>query len=502
MTTSARPNGRIAYKWLVTVSVTLGMFMSLMDHTIVNVAIPTLRTTFGADLRSIQWVVTIYMITQAMVIPTAPYLSARFGIKRAYVWTLTAFLGGSVLCGFAWNVPSLVVFRCLQGIGGGILLPLVSTLLYRSFSPEERGTASSATGVPLMIAPVFGPLLGGYLVSTFGWPWAFFVNVPLGLVAIAIAQRVLQPAAPDPQTRFDGAGFATAALGIASVLYGVTVVTDANAILWASGCLLGGVALLGAFVSIEHRRLRRDVLPLLDLRHLGDRTFALSTLAIVLQFLAYFGILFLLPSYLQTVRGVGIAQSGAIQGAQALATLLTLPLAGRLSDRFGPRSVAVAGLSILTGATGLLVNVSVTTPITAIGGILALLGCAGGLTSQMQVAAMSRIPNEAHHDVAHGVTLLSVLSATAAPLGVALLSSIVQVQSQRYERSLTTQGLTNTLLQQQSTVLAMRDSFVVATILVVLAVVAMRCVPRQTSRQRTHPDPLLANEAPVADGAS
>src|SRR2546427_12329240 len=143
----------ISYKWLVTIAITLGMFMSLMDSTIVNVAIPQMQQTFGADIHDVQWVVTIYMLTQAAVIPTAPYLTAKFGGKRAYVWTLSAFLLGSLLCGFAWNLPSLVFFRLLQGIGGGILLPMVMTLLYEAFPAEKRGMATSVMGIPLMIAP-------------------------------------------------------------------------------------------------------------------------------------------------------------------------------------------------------------------------------------------------------------------------------------------------------------------------------------------------------------
>jgi len=501
MTERARPNVRIAYKWLVTVSVTLGMFMSLMDHTIVNVAIPTLRGAFNVDLRAIQWVVTIYMITQAMVIPTAPYLNARFGIKRAYVWTLTAFLGGSLLCGFAWDLPSLIFSRFVQGIGGGVLLPLVSTLLYQSFSQEERGTVSSVMGVPLMIAPVFGPTLGGYLVGTFGWPWAFFVNVPLGIIAIVIAQRVLQPAASDPKTHFDGAGFAAATLAIAALLYGVTIVTDEQLASWASVFLAGGLCLLAVFVFLQRRTYQRGRQPLLDLGRFRDRTFTLSTLAIMLQSLATFGILFLMPSYLQTIRNVSITESGMIQGAQALATLLTLPIAGFLSRRYGPRPVALAGLVLLAVGDGLLMTVSATTQIELIVGMLALLGCAGALTGLIQVTAMSNITKEAHHDIAHGSTLLSVLRATAAPLGVALLSSITQAQSQHYARALANQGLADVLIQQQSTVLALRDSFLVATIMAVLAVCAMCFVPRQASRQSAMPDLSVTNEALIADGA-
>ena len=182
---------RLAYKWWVTIAVTLGLFMSLMDLTIVIVAIPQMQKAFGADIHSVQWVVTIYMLTQAAVIPTAPYLTARFGGKKAYIWSLSAFLLGSLLCGFAWNLPTLILFRLIQGIGGGILLPLVMTLLYQAFPPEERGTATSIMGIPLMIAPMLGPVMGGYLISVFGWPWAFFINVPVGIVAVVIAQKFL-----------------------------------------------------------------------------------------------------------------------------------------------------------------------------------------------------------------------------------------------------------------------------------------------------------------------
>jgi MFS family permease len=152
-------------KWLVLIAVTLGMFLSIVDATIVIVAIPEIQLKFRADLNAVQWVVTIYMLTQAIVIPIAPYLAKRFGANRAYVWTLVAFLIGSALCGFAWNLSTLVLFRLIQGIGCGILLPLVMTLLYQTFPMPERGMAVSAMGVPLMVAPLLGPFLGGYLYA-------------------------------------------------------------------------------------------------------------------------------------------------------------------------------------------------------------------------------------------------------------------------------------------------------------------------------------------------
>src|SRR5437588_4752221 len=242
---------RIPYKWLVTIAVTLGMFMSLMDSTIVYVAIPQMQRAFGATIQDVQWVVTTYMLTQAAVIPTAPYLTAKFGGKRVYVWTLSAFPLGSLLCGLAWNLPSLILFRLIQGIGGGILLPMVMTLLYQAFPPKERGTAASIMGIPLMIAPMIGPVLGGYLVSTFGWPWAFFINVPLGIVAVVIAQKVLRQTPSEPQKiRFDGAGFLTVASGSALLLYSIAAMTSGNVTNSTVLLLCGSIVLLLAFVAI------------------------------------------------------------------------------------------------------------------------------------------------------------------------------------------------------------------------------------------------------------
>ena len=225
---ASTPKIRIADKWLVTIAVTLGQFMSMLDGTIVNVAIPHLQNAFRADIQAVQWAVTVYMLTQAAMIPTAPYLIARFGGRRTYVWTLIAFLGGSVLCGFAWDLPSLVFFRFVQGIGGGILLPLVMTLLYQAFSPEERGLAVSAMGVPLMVAPALGPLLGGYLLTYFGWQSAFFINLPMGIISVIIAQRVLPDSGKEERPAFDLAGFLTSSTGAAALLYGVSATAGSD----------------------------------------------------------------------------------------------------------------------------------------------------------------------------------------------------------------------------------------------------------------------------------
>lgn len=485
---------RIAEKWLVLIAVTLGMLMSLMDMTMVNVAIPSMQAAFGADVQSVQWVVTIYMLAQAVFIPAAPFLARRFGGKRAYVGTLIAFLLGTLLCGFAWSLTSLLLFRLIQGIGGGILLPLVSTLLYGAFSTEERGGAVSKMGVATMAALVVGPVLGGYLVTTFGWQWAFWANVPVGIAAVLFAQRGLRQAHAVPQTRFDLAGFVAIAAGSTALLIAVSSTARADA--WRNLLMLGaGLAFLALFAGIELGKLRRGQLPLLDLRRFRDRTFTFSNVANVCVAIARFGIVFLLPIYLQTLHGLSAAQAGLILATQAVATMIVLPFGGRLSDRLGPRPVAIAGLSLMVVAVLLMLRLALETPVGVIVALLALLGCAFAFLSQITVAAMSRIEKHEAQEVANGSTLISVLHATAAPLGVALLSSVVQTRSQAHAAELAAAGMDAALAELQGSLQAMHDSFLIAAGLVLLALAAMCFVPKR------RPQVTLGTEASGAPDA-
>ncbi len=483
MLTLSRFQGRLAYKWWVTIAVALGMLMSMMDSTIVNIAIPEMQRAFAANLHDVQWITTIYMITQAAVIPLAPYFTALLGGKRAYIWSLSSFLLGSLLCGLAWNLPSLVFFRCLQGIGGGVLLPMVLILQYQAFPYEERGRATSVMGLAMMLAPTLGPFLGGYLVGSFGWQWAFFINLPLGVVTVALAQRVLKPMPGQTGTRFDGSGFVASALGISLLLYAAPDLISNGPTFWNMLFLAASVASLAFFVAHELRRTRRDQEPLLDLRRFKDRAFTFSVLTQIIVAFVWFGMLFLLPVYLQTLHQETPLQAGIIQGAISLATLLVLPLGGRLADRFGPRSAIMPGLLLFALALALLMTLALDTPIWMIVCLFLLLGGASGMTNQIAVSALSRIKKEEELAIANASTLLSVLRATAAPLGVAIIASFVQVRSQQHMQSLQAQGLTGTLLAHQSSLLAMHDNFLLTSLLVLIALGSMCCVPhiRRTS---------------------
>src|SRR5450759_5133895 len=184
---AVRSSGRLQYKWVVALIVVMGVFMSILDQTIVNIAIPRLQIAFGADIHSVQWVLTAYILTLGVVTPTSAFFSDRLGIKRFYLITLVLFTAGSALCGLAWSLPALIFFRVLQGIGGAALFPLSITLLFREFPPQERGIAMGFFGIPALLAPALGPTLGGYLVTFAGWQLIFYINVPIGILAFFLA---------------------------------------------------------------------------------------------------------------------------------------------------------------------------------------------------------------------------------------------------------------------------------------------------------------------------
>ncbi|MBN1412119.1 MAG: DHA2 family efflux MFS transporter permease subunit [Spirochaetales bacterium] len=479
---------RPAEKWFVLAAVVLGMFMSLIDHTTVNVTIARLQAVFKADLQAVQWVSTVYMLTQAAVIPTAPFLASRFGIKRAYVGTLVAFLLGCLLCGFAWNLPSLIFFRFIQGIGGGVLLPLSTTLLYQAFPAKERGMASSILGIFMMIAAVIGPVMGGALVGAFGWQFAFFINVPVGLITVFLAQWLLRKAPAEKGMRFDIPGFVTASAGCVALLFAVSTFSGSLNPLVNAAVFAGGVGLLLAFSAIERRTIHKGDTPLLDIRRYGDRAFTLSNIANIFVTMVRFGSLFLIPIYLQTIRLQTTAQAGMILAAQALLTVLLLPLSGWLVDHKGPKPVVITGAIVLACAAAVMTILSLDTAIGVIIAILGVLGFALAFVQQLGVAALLKIDQSEKREIANATTLFIVLQAVAAPMGIALVSSLVQLRGQVHAAELAVKGIAGELLQRQSSLLAMREAFLIAIGMALLAMAVMWGIPAVRKKVKPRQD--------------
>ena len=420
--------GGLEYKWIVAAVVVFGAFMSVLDQTIVNIAIPRFQSAFGADLNSVQWVLTAYILTQGVVTPTTAFFADRLGNKRFYLIALVIFTVGSALCGLAWSLPILIAFRILQGIGGAFLFPMGITLLFNEFPIEQRGLASGLFGIAALLAPAVGPTLGGYIVTYADWPLIFLINVPIGIVAIIMAFFLLRNVRTRLRTRFDAPGFILAAAGLASVLYALS---DASTDGWGStkveGFLIAGLLILCAFVVVELLIIRRGGQPLINLALFTNGPFLTSNIANVLITFAFFGGLFLFPIYFQNLRGLSAFQSGILFLPQAFASIVAAVIGGRFVDRLGARLVVLPGLILLAFAAWQFTYFTTNTPYWWIQILFIARGLALGLIIQpLTVAALTDVQPR---QFAQASSLNTVVRFVSTSLGIAVLATLVQTQA-------------------------------------------------------------------------
>jgi EmrB/QacA subfamily drug resistance transporter len=416
----------LSYKWLVTVVVIFGMFMVLLDTTIVNTAIPHLQTTFGAPLADVNWVATGYTLAEGIGIPLMPFFAALLGNKRFYIIILILFTIGSALCGLAWSLSALIVFRILQGLAGASMLPLSITLLFSEFPPEERGVAMGALGLPLMAAPALGPTVGGYIVTYVDWRMLFYINVPIGIVGSILAMMFLRDIRT-PRTRplfFDLPGFAACSIGLGALLYALDKAgSDGWGSLIVTGFMTFGILSLIAFVFIELATIQSGKDPLLDIRIFRSRTFTGGNISLALLVFALFGGQFLIPLYLQNLRGLSAYDAGLILLPQALGSMVSSVLGGRLVDKLGMKQVVLPGLALLGFALWGLSRLTLGTPFADFQWLLILRGLALGFTMQpVSAAALSEIKPAL---LSQASSLNSVVRSMFSALAVALVSTLV-----------------------------------------------------------------------------
>src|SRR6266511_3929757 len=325
--------------------VVLGTIMSILDVTIVNVAVPTLGSDFHASISTIQWVMTGYMLAFASVIPLTGWATERFGAKRVWLVSLLLFMFGSVLAGAAWSIGALIAFRVLQGLGGGMILPVGQTILAQAAGPQRMGRVMSVIGVPMLLGPILGPVIGGAIVDQVSWRWIFFVNLPVGVAAVVLAQRLLPDAKPRLGERLDLRGLALLSPGIAIFLYGISEAGSEGGFGSARTIAAAavGVALVALFVW--HARARGKA-ALIDVSLFLRRGFATAVGVNFLLGLALFGSLILLPLYYQIVRHESPLATGLLLVPQGLGAALAMPLAGRLTDAIGARVVVPVGMTL------------------------------------------------------------------------------------------------------------------------------------------------------------
>ena len=416
-TGSSDPN----YKWKVLGTVIFGIFMVILDTTVVNVAFQTIRETFGGNLNDSQWVISIYVLVLGITTPLAGFLADRFGAKKIYLGGLALFALGSLLCGLSTSLPLLIAARAIQGAGGGIAFPLGTALLLQAFPQREHGMALGIFGIAALVAPAIGPILGGYLVDQNLWRVIFFINPPIGLVGVTLGIFLLRENPNPRRPTFDLVGMTTEVIGFGAVLYASSIAatqgwTAPETLMWFGiGAL--GLVLFGV-VELYHASA-----PLLDLRLFRNRVFLNASLLGYVSTVALFGAEFLLPVYLQALRGRSALQTGLILLPMALAGGIFVTLSGRLYDRLGPRPLMAAGFALLVVNTWQLSQLKADTTIAWILFLLVLRGLALGLTVQTtMVTALSVVPV---HDLPRGSSLTNATRLVVQSIGVAVLATVL-----------------------------------------------------------------------------
>jgi EmrB/QacA subfamily drug resistance transporter len=395
-------------------------FMSIMDTTIVNVALPKLAREFNVAGTSIEWVVTGYLLSLAVFIPASGWLGDRWGTRRVFLFALGLFVLASALCGLAQSFEQLVVFRALQGAGGGMLTPVGMAMLFRTFPPEQRVRASAILIIPTVVAPAMGPVLGGVLVDQLSWRWVFYVNVPIGVAALIFGLLFLHEHREAAPGRFDLPGFLLAGSGFPLVLYALSEGPRHG---WGSlevlGAGIAGLLLLTAFVIVELRTPE----PMVQLRLLGNRLFRSASTVAVMASGGFLGVLFLVPLFVQQARGQSALASGLTTFPEAVGVLVSSQVIARLYPRVGPRRLAAGGMLFVAAMMLLLTRVGLDTEIWVLQALMFLIGA--GMACNflpMQTAAFATITPSA---TGRGSTLFNAQRQLGAALGVAVISSVL-----------------------------------------------------------------------------
>jgi EmrB/QacA subfamily drug resistance transporter len=413
-----------AASWVVSLLVLIvGMFMSVLDVTIVNVAIPAIQDDLGTTTEDVLWIATAYTLTLGVVVPLSSWLGDRFGLTRTYLVTLLGFSVGSALCGLAWSLGSLIAFRVLQAVPGGILPVVTLTMVYQIVPREKIGIAMGMYGLGIVFAPAIGPVLGGYLVEHTDWRLIFYINVPVGILGAVAAYLLLPDSGRGPRRPFDLLGFLTIGFGLFAILLAFQQGEDWG---WTSYPVLMltmfGLLSLATFVVIELEVAH----PLLDVRVFRNWAFTNSLLLLSILTIGLFSVLFYIPVFLQQGQGLTAFEAGLRILPQALVVAVLMPIAGRLYDRIGPRPLAVAGFAVSAYGTYLLCGIN---PDMTEGDVV-LWTCvrAAGMGLAMMPVMTAGIASLPTAKVNEGSALNNVARQVAGAMGLAILTALASQQ--------------------------------------------------------------------------
>jgi MFS transporter, DHA2 family, multidrug resistance protein len=420
-----------ANKWLITLSVTFGTLMGAIDTSIVAVATPHLRGALGATVEEMTWVTTGFVIATVVVMPLTAFLGRLFGQKRVYLFSLAMFVVGSALCGVARTLPMMVAFRALQGLGAGALQPTEQAILRQTFPPEEQGMAMALFGLAVVVGPAAGPTLGGYIVDNYAWPWIFFINLPVGILALFMVTRfVHEPEdirrsnlerARKERGNLDWLGIALMTVGLASLQY---VLEEGSRNDWfysqaISVCTFLAVFVLAAFVVRELTAAH----PAVDLSLFNDRVFLSGTLIGAVMFAILMSITFLLPVFMQELLGFSATQSGEALMPRALAMMVGIPIVGRLYNYIQPRILVSIGVGLVALSTFLMSRYTLDTSNSSVVAAIVIQGFGfASLFVPLTTVALSTIPR---YRLTDATGLNSLLRQIGGSLGLAAFATLL-----------------------------------------------------------------------------
>jgi EmrB/QacA subfamily drug resistance transporter len=474
---------RLEYKWLVGLIFVVALFMDLLDMTVTNVAIPTLSEEFTASTTTIEWVITGYLLSLATFIPVSGWLGDRFGTKRMFMLALGLFTTASLLCGLAWNVESLIAFRVFQGVGGGMLTPVGTTMLFRAFPPSERAAASALLAIPITVAPALGPVLGGYLVEYQDWRWIFFVNIPIGALGLLLSATFLREEKVAGTGKLDVAGFALASTGLVSLVYALAEAGHrgfGDSMVLSFGA--AGLALLTAFTLVELRT--RE--PMIDVRLLTDKLFGAANFVQVVGNAGQFGAFFLLPIFLQAQKGLSPLESGLVMFPMAVGVAVMAQPAARIYPIVGPRKMMIAGFLVNMLVTAWLGFISYDTSNWWLGLNMFLRGMGFGLLIvPLQAATFATIRPQ---DTGRASSVFNVGRQVAASLGIAVLATALTNRLDHHAAQLGNPAFRGPALA------AFHDAFFFAAALAVLGVIAAFVIDDEQAAQAIETEGAFAVE--------
>ncbi|MGO9899277.1 MAG: DHA2 family efflux MFS transporter permease subunit [Solirubrobacteraceae bacterium] len=408
--------------WMISFVVIIGSMMSILDTTIVNVALATLAREFHSTISNIQWVVTGYMLALAAVIPITGWAARRVGAKRIYLVSLVLFTLGSALCGLAQSSTELILFRVLQGLGGGMLMPIGQLMMAEAAGPKRMGRVMSLVAIPMMLAPILGPTIGGVIIENLSWRWIFEVNVPVGVIAVIAALRILPASERQPAQPLDVVGLGLMALGLPLVTYGLAEIGTLGTFSSSKVIVPAAVGIVCVLLFILHALRVRN--PLLDLRLHRKPTFSAAAFTMFCLGAALFGAMILMPLYWQDIRHYSVIDTGLLTGPQGVGMALAMPFAGKWAERHGGGPVALMGVILTTLASIPFALITANTPVLNLVAAMLVRGAGIGLAFMpAMTAAFAALERD---ELSHATPQLNVLQRVGGSIGVAVLAVVLQ----------------------------------------------------------------------------